>query len=193
MLNRETWRAEARDHEARLADSREKRDLVMSKIREGYFQAKGASSSAEFAEADALLAEALAWMKNGWDGFNTVTQLISSAISTGIMTWEDRDTCWAEWKEAQKVLRLRRDEFHAEARARRVGQWRDWIEQNENRMEALQAQVDRYEELERSARTEEFAHRMRERIEEKIQTISRLERRNQELEMKLADAASSSY
>jgi hypothetical protein len=197
MLNGETWqgtwKAEARDHEARLAESREKRDLVMSKIREGYFQAKGASSSAEFGEADALLAEALAWMKNGWDGFNTVTQLISSALSTGIMTQEDRDECWAEWKEVQKLLRLRRDEFYAEARAQRVSQWRCWIEQNENRMEALQAQVDRYEELERSARTEEFAQRMRERIEEKIQTISRLERRNQELEMKLADAASSSY
>jgi hypothetical protein len=43
LLNRETSsetrRAEG-DHEARLADSREKRDLVMSKIREGFFQAK---------------------------------------------------------------------------------------------------------------------------------------------------------
>jgi len=43
MLNRETSsetrRAEG-DHEARLADSREKRDLAMSKIREGFFHAK---------------------------------------------------------------------------------------------------------------------------------------------------------
>ena len=43
MLNRETSsetrRAEG-DHEASLADSREKRDLVMSKIREGFFEAK---------------------------------------------------------------------------------------------------------------------------------------------------------
>jgi hypothetical protein len=121
MLNRETWeetrKAGTRDRETRLADSREKRDLVRSKIREGYFQAKGASSSAEFAEADALLAEALAWMKNGWDGFNTVTQLISSALSTGIMTQEDRDECWAAWKEAKELLRLRRDEFYAQVRA----------------------------------------------------------------------------
>jgi hypothetical protein len=46
MLNRETWKetrkAEARDYEGRLANSREKRDLVMSKIREAYFRAKGA-------------------------------------------------------------------------------------------------------------------------------------------------------
>src|ERR1700739_3854569 len=131
MLNRETLeetrKAETRDRETRLADSREKRDLVMSKIREGYFQAEGASDSAEFARADALLSEALAWMKNGWDGFNTVTQPISSALSTGILTSVHRDACWVEWKEAQKVLRLRRDEFYAEARARRVGQWRYWI------------------------------------------------------------------
>jgi hypothetical protein len=49
----------------------------MSKIREAYFQAKEAADSAEFAQADALLSEALAWMKNGWEGFNTITQLTS--------------------------------------------------------------------------------------------------------------------
>jgi hypothetical protein len=104
------------------------------------------------------------------------------ALSTGIMTPGDCEQCWAARKEAKELIRLRRDEFYAEGRAQRVSQWRYWIEQNENRMEALQAQVDCYEELERSARTEEFALGMRERIEEKIQTISRLEKRNQELD-----------
>jgi hypothetical protein len=60
--------AQAREREARLNDSREKRSLVVSKIREAYFQAKEAADSAEFAQADALLSEALAWMKNGWEG-----------------------------------------------------------------------------------------------------------------------------
>jgi len=197
MLNRETEeetrKAGTRDHEIRLADSREKRGLVMSKIRDGYFQAKGASSSAEFAEADAILAEALAWMKNGWEGFNTVTQLISSAISTGIMTREDRDECWAEWKEAKELLRLRRDEFYADVRARSVGRWRDWVEKNEEFIDKLQAEIDECEDLARSARTEEFAERVRDRIEAKARKIADLEKRNEELEMKLADAASSSY
>jgi hypothetical protein len=165
----------------------------MCKIREGYFQAKGASSSAEFAEADALLAEALAWMKNGWDGFNTLTQLISSALSTGIMTREDREECWAKWKEAKELLRLRRDEFYLEVRARRVRRWRDWVEKNEELIEKLQAEIDECEELERSARTEEFAERVRERIEAKVRKIADLEKRNEELEMKLADATCSSY
>jgi len=43
---------QAREREAKLKDSREKRELVMSKIREAYFQANGAASSAEFAEAE---------------------------------------------------------------------------------------------------------------------------------------------
>lgn len=41
----DTRKAQAREREARLNDSREKRDLVMSKIREAYFQAKGAANS----------------------------------------------------------------------------------------------------------------------------------------------------
>ena len=67
----------------------------LAKIREAYFQAKEDADSDEFAEADALLSEALAWMKNGWEGFNTITRLISSALSSGSMTWEDRTYCWA--------------------------------------------------------------------------------------------------
>jgi hypothetical protein len=39
-----------------------------------YFRAKGAASSAEPAEADALLGEALAWVKNGWEAFQAKTQ-----------------------------------------------------------------------------------------------------------------------
>jgi len=193
MLNKEAWKAQASEREARLADSREKRELVMSKIRDGYFQVKGASSSAEFAAADALLAEALSWMKNGWDGFNTITQLISSALSTGIMTREDREECWSSWKEAKELLRLRRDEFYAEVRARSVGRWRDWVEKNEEFIETLQAEIDECEDLERRARTEEFADRIRSRIEAKARKIADLEKRNEELEMKLADATSSSY
>jgi hypothetical protein len=34
-------------------------------------------------------------MKNGWEGFNTVAQLITPILSSGIMTREDREECWA--------------------------------------------------------------------------------------------------
>jgi hypothetical protein len=188
----EMKQAQARERESERADSKEKRDLVMSKIREAYFQAKGAASSAELAEADALLREALAWMKNGWEGFNTITQLISPILSSGIMTREDREACWAEWKEALELLRLRRDEFYAEMRATRVDRWRDWVEENDEMIETLQAEIDECEELERNARTEEFAERVRDRIEAKAGKIATLERRNEELEIKIADPASRS-
>jgi hypothetical protein len=186
----EMRQAQARERKARLNDSREKRELVMSKIREAYFQAQEAADSAEFAEADTLLSEALAWMKNGWEGFNTVTQLISPILSSGIMTREDREECWAEWKEVKDLLRLRRDEFNAEMRATRAGRWRDWVEENDELIETLQAELYGCEELERNARTEEFAERVRGWIEAKAQKIANLERRNEELEMKIADATS---
>ena len=181
----------ARERESQRADSWEKRELVMSKIREAYFQAKEAADSAEFAQADALLSEALAWMKNGWEGFNTITQLISPILgSSGIMTREDREECWAEWKEAQTLLRLRRDEFYAAMRAARTGRWRDWLEQNEDLIETLRAEIDECEDLERNARTEEFAERIRDRIEAKTQKIAGLEERNEELERKIAEVES---
>ncbi len=67
----EMKQAQVREGESERADSSEKRELVMSKIREAYFQAKEAADSDKLAEADALLSEALAWMKNGWEGFNS--------------------------------------------------------------------------------------------------------------------------
>ncbi len=179
---------QAREREARLNDSREKRSLVVSKIHEAYFQAKEAADSAEFAQADALLGEALAWMKNGWEGFNTITQLISPILSSGIMTREDREECWAEWKEVKELLQLRRDEFYADMRATRVDRWRDWVEENDDLIQTLQAEVDECEQLERSARTEDFAARVRDRIEAKAHKIAALERRNEELESKIAQA-----
>ena len=106
------------------------------------------------------------------------------------MTREDREECWAEWKEAQELLRLRRDEFYADMRATRAGRWRDWVEQNDEMIETLQAEIDECEDLERSARTEEFAERIRDRIEAKTQKIVSLEERNEELERKLAEVES---
>jgi hypothetical protein len=79
-------------------------------------------------------------MKNGWEGFNTITQLISPILSSGIMTREDCEECWAEWKEAQELLQLRRDEFYAEMRAARVGRWRDGVEENDELIETLQSE-----------------------------------------------------
>jgi hypothetical protein len=66
-----------------------------------------------------------------------------------------------------------------------VGRWRDWVEKNEELIEKLQAEIDECEDLERSARSEEFAESVRNRIETKARKIADLEKRNEELEMKL--------
>jgi predicted nucleic acid-binding Zn ribbon protein len=62
------------------------------------------------------------------------------------------------------------------------------MEQNEEFIGTLRIESDHCEELGRNARTEEFADRVRERIEAKSQKISDLKRRNEELEPKIAEA-----
>jgi hypothetical protein len=119
-----------------------------------------------------------------------ITQLISPILSSGIMTREDSEECWAEWKEAKELLRLRRDEFYAEMRATRAGRWRDWVKENDEMIETLQAEIDECEDLERSAYTEEFAERIRDRIEAETQKIAGLAERNEELERKIAEVES---
>jgi len=57
-------------------------------------------------------------------------------------------------------------------------------------VEKLQTEIDECEELERSARTEEFAERVRGWIEAKAQKIANLEKRNEELETKIAETES---
>jgi DNA-binding transcriptional regulator GbsR (MarR family) len=82
---------------------------------------------------------------------------------------------------------LRRDEFYSDIRATRAGRWHDWVEKNDELIETLQDEIDECEELERNARTEEFADKIRARIEAKSQKISDLERMNGELESKIAE------
>jgi predicted nucleic acid-binding Zn-ribbon protein len=62
------------------------------------------------------------------------------------------------------------------------------MEQNEEFIDTLRSEIDNCEELERNARTEDFADRLRGRIEAKSQKISDLERRNGELESKIDEA-----
>jgi predicted nucleic acid-binding Zn-ribbon protein len=57
-------------------------------------------------------------------------------------------------------------------------------------IETLQGEIDRCEELEWDARTEEFAERVRGRIEAKSLKISDLESRNEQLETKIAETES---
>lgn len=106
LIREEAKRNQTREREARLADSKIKRDLVNSKIKDAYHYAKGASNSSDLSKAKSLLNEALEWMKDGWGGFNAMTQIVSH--TEGKLTKEDRDICWQNWKEANETIRERR-------------------------------------------------------------------------------------
>jgi hypothetical protein len=108
---KETKRVSKNESESRVADSKNKRELVESKIKEAYYQAKGARTNSELAEAKTLLNKALDWMKNGWSGFNIPTQLISSMFSEGRMLKADNDACWEQWKEVNDIIKFRRQEL----------------------------------------------------------------------------------
>jgi hypothetical protein len=108
----EVKRTQERGKESRQIDSKQKRDLVESKIKEAYYQAKGARSTSDLSQAKSLLNEALQWMKDGWGAFNAPTQLVQTALgSEGKLSREDRDQCWEKWKEANEVIGFRRQEL----------------------------------------------------------------------------------
>jgi hypothetical protein len=75
-------------------------------------------------------------------------------------------------------------------RAQRLNRWQAWVEQNEDFIDTLRIEIDHCEELERNASTEDFAERVRARIEAKSQKISDLERKNGELESKIDEVES---
>jgi predicted RNase H-like nuclease (RuvC/YqgF family) len=64
------------------------------------------------------------------------------------------------------------------------------VEENDQLIETLQAEIDECEELERNARTEQFAERVRGWVEAKSRKIAHLESRNEQLETKIAEAES---
>jgi hypothetical protein len=260
----ETKRTQNKEREARKNDSRQKRDLVESKIKEAYYQAKGSSSRSDLSKANDLLDEALRWMKDGWTGFNYTTQFFS--LSPGKMTKEDHDACWEKWKETKEEIKLKQgemreqnynhflrkaysafekasyepreaqsmvkavqgemkgasmekwqfdevrkvlddawqkaryklDEIYAEKRRKHeewrdrteghIRRWEDLIDKNEGVISKIESEIDRLEDMEREARTPEFADRVRGWIEEKHQKLSDIRSFNRELEGRIRSA-----
>jgi hypothetical protein len=232
-------------------DSRVKRELVESKISDALARTRGDAD--DLRRARELLNEALAWMKNGWEGFNCTTQLFS--FSPGKMNRQDHDRCWKQWQEVHDAIHSKHrelcdcnwDRFRSEAREasgnaetnprlakeqvkatqrrmrgaimskeqfedinqmldevwsratsstkRRSDEWRErkiatkraFIEQKEELITRLEAQIDDCQEMEASAKTEEHAERIRGWIEEKYKIIESLRRFVEELERQIRE------
>jgi hypothetical protein len=108
-LAKEQQQEHGRALESRESVSANKRSLVESKIYDASCWAKGGNTGEDLRKARDLLSEALEWMKNGWSGFNISTQLF--AFDDAKMLKSDSDSCWEKWREAQQMLRSRRDEI----------------------------------------------------------------------------------
>jgi hypothetical protein len=103
-------KSEQNRQRASLADvSKQKRDLVESKLTEAYWQAKGAETGRALRTADSLLQEALNWMKDGYSGFNIPTQYF--ALNDGKMVKQDHDACWQRWVEIKELIKFRRQQI----------------------------------------------------------------------------------
>lgn len=90
-------------------DSRIKREMVEHKIDDAVKNIGGDEGNLQTARQ--LLNTALEWMKNGWDGFDPVTQLVT--ISSGKMNRHDHDACREKWRAADRALRDRKLELAA--------------------------------------------------------------------------------
>ncbi len=265
-----TCEAVKKELESRRDQSKQKRDLIESKIQEARYQAQGAGTFSELSEAKSMLNEALQWMKDGWGGFNITTQVFQEMVllNEGKLLREDRDQCWEKWKEANDAIKHKRQElcnlnyehFHSkaydaldsahynpreaksmvmeiqqemkgkqmtkpqfqeihdvlnnawqEANSRlkeayqerqqkhqewlermqgHIERWSELIEKNEDVIAGIERDVDRCEEMEAEARTEEFADTVRGWIEEKYRKIEDIRGTNRELEEKVRSVES---
>lgn len=100
---------EAQARERRNDSSRQKREVVLSKLDEAYHQARGAQSGSDLRIATELLDQALKWMKGGWEQVSLGDDIFH--LSDGRMTKADHDACWERWKEVKAVIHYRRREI----------------------------------------------------------------------------------
>jgi hypothetical protein len=265
-----TCEAAKREMESRRDHSKQKRDIIESKIQEARYQAQGAGTFSELSEAKSMLNEVLQWMKDGWGGFNVATQIIHGMVllDEGKLLKEDRDQCWEKWKEANDAIKykhqdlcdLNYDHFRSkaydalntahynpreaksmimkirqemkgtqmtnpqfqeihdvlndawqEANSRlkeayqerqqkhqewleqmqeHIGRWNELIAKNEGVISSIERDIDKCGDMERDARSPEFAEVVRGWIEEKYQKINDIREFNRELEEKIRSVES---
>ena len=153
-----------RERERRAHVSHGKKVVVLGKISDAYYRAKGATSESDLRLADQWLAEALEWAKPGWRQVSIVDDLFS--ITDGRMTQSDHDTCWQRWKEVKETVKWKRHEFQ-EARVRRQAEGRtkmsearsravDRVDKARSVVRSLESQIEDCRDRQRNARSSGF-------------------------------------
>jgi hypothetical protein len=106
-------RQQEREREKRASTSRNKRELVESKLNQAYHEARSSHSESELRAAEDVLELAKEWMKDGYSsGFTGTTEFFAAVLSDdGIMTKADADACWKRFKEVKETIHWHRKKF----------------------------------------------------------------------------------
>jgi len=174
---------EERGRKERVNISRQKRDLVERKISDAHSRARSAPSTAELKIAKQELADALQWMKKGWNHGNLMTDVVN--ITDGRMTPADHDACWQKHQEAQETIKWKYKEF-SEAWELKQREWRtktdaarsrtvDRIDKARSVIRRLEDQIDHCRDLQRTAKASDFESQVQGWIDEKRSKIRDIE------------------
>ncbi|MDY6911945.1 MAG: hypothetical protein SVM79_06305 [Chloroflexota bacterium] len=105
---REAKKRQEQEWQSLRVQSKQRRDKIEAKIREAWTCADAAPNDSEvLSKAQALLSEALAWLKNGGDRPAPAAERAQTRPVEGFLR-DDRQACWDKWKEANDTIFGRR-------------------------------------------------------------------------------------
>ncbi len=106
---KETKRRQNQEWSTRRLQSKNKKELIETRIREASNYIGGAYNNEHLSKSKSLLNEALEIMKDGWSGRSALEQIINDVTGDiGNLLREDRESCWQKWREANQALYYKR-------------------------------------------------------------------------------------
>ena len=106
---RETKKKQANERGARMGNSKRNRDTILEKVREANSCAESAPDDIQILnKAQALLGEALSWLKNDGGKSGPADENPEVSPITNDLMREDRQICWDKWREANEMVFGRR-------------------------------------------------------------------------------------
>ncbi len=106
---RETKKKQANERETRMANSKQNRQAILEKVGEANSCAEAAPDDIQtLNQAQALLSEALSWLKNDGGKSGPADESSEASPVTNDLMREDRQICWDKWREANEFVFGRR-------------------------------------------------------------------------------------
>ena len=102
---RETKKRQVNERETRMANSKQNRDAILGKVGEAISIAEaGTEDIQSLNKAQALLSEALGWLKNGGGKSNAADDNSEATPVSNDLMRDDRQICWDKWREANEMV-----------------------------------------------------------------------------------------